>query len=137
VDYYTNAQETEMAAAALFEAKIYRQSIYMSCLALELYLKSKLHLVSHDDELLLSHDLVNLHKALLSRFKPKASHDVMIARCRKYFNESRYPYNKDTSIYTEAFAKEFIDFVAHIKDFVDNECVATIEDLKNKYTHSE
>jgi HEPN domain-containing protein len=133
VDFYTNAQETEGAAIALLDAGIYRQSVYMSCLAVELYLKSKLHLVPHDDELERSHDIVNLHKALLTRYQPKINMSNMITRCRKYFNESRYPYASDVSIYTKEFALEFVDFVVAVKDFIDNECIATIGDLKNKY----
>ena len=42
VDYYDNAQETQKAAIALLDSGIYRQSVYMSCLAIELYLKTKL-----------------------------------------------------------------------------------------------
>jgi len=111
VDYYTNAQETEQAAVALLEAEIYRQSVFMSCLAAELFLKSKLLLVSHDEALEHSHDIVNIYKALRTRFEPKKSFDRMITKCRKYFNESRYPYSSDVSIYTKDFASEFISLL--------------------------
>ena len=134
MDYYINAQETERAAIALFDVGIYRQSVYMSCLAVELFLKSKLHMVSHEDGLERSHDIVNLYKALRTRYQPKTNFDKMITRCRKYFNESRYPYSNDISVYTKDFAGEFINFVADIKDFIDNDCMATLEDLKERYS---
>ena len=134
MNYYTNAQETEQAAIALLNVKLYRQSIYMSCLAVELYLKSRLHLVSHDDGLERSHDIVNLYKALLTRYQPKINHDKMITRCRKYFNESRYPYASDVSMYTDEFAQEFIDFILLIKDYIDNKCIASVDDLESKYS---
>lgn len=137
MDYYANAQETEKAAIALNNAQIYRPAVYMSCLAVELYLKSRLYLVPHEDGLELSHDIVNLYKALLTRYRPKSNYDKLIARCRKYFNESRYPYNSDTSVYTEEFAKEFIGFIELIKDYIDNDCVSTVEDLKSKYSRNE
>jgi hypothetical protein len=57
----------------------------------------------------------------------------MIARCRKYFNEARYPSSRDVSVYTKEFALEFINFIAIVKEFIDNECMATMDDLKNKY----
>ena len=134
MDYYTNAQETEQAANVLLETGLYRQSVYMSCLATELYLKSKLHLVKYREGLEFSHDIVNLYRALLTRYQPKVDMDIMVVRCRKYFSESRYPYANDTSIYTNEFAKEFVEFIALLKDYIDNECIATIDDLKDMYS---
>jgi len=137
VDYYDNAQETERAAVVLLDTGIYRQSVYMACLAIELYLKSKLYLVKYREGLEVSHDIVNLYRALITRFQPKVDMGSMVLRCRKYFHESRYPYSSDVSIYDEGFAKEFIAFVALIKDYVDNECIATMDDLKSKYLRDE
>lgn len=133
MDYYENAQETERAAEALYDAEIYRQSVYMSCLAVELYLKSKLYLVSYEDGLERSHDVVNIYRALISRYKPKFKKVNMIVKCRKFYNESRYPYTNEINIYTKEFAKGFIIFIKDIKDYVENECVATTDDLIKKY----
>jgi len=134
VNFYNNAQETEQAAEALFDAGLYRQSVYMACLAVELYLKSKLQLVEHNEDLEFSHDVINLYRALLTRFKPKTNMDSMITRSRKYMTESRYPYSSDVSIFTKEFATEFLDFVYAIRDFIDNDCLATMDDLKDKYS---
>ena len=133
MDYYTNAQDTEQAATVLLDGGSYRQSVYMSFLAIELYLKSKLHLVKYREGLELSHDIVNLYRALLTHYQPKSDMNTMVVTCRKYFNESRYPYANDTSVYTKKFAKEFIGYVMLIKDYIDNECIATMDDLKDKY----
>ena len=133
MDFYTNAQETEQTAICMLEACRYRHSIYMSCLAVELYLKSKLHLVPHRDNLETSHNIVSMYNALVLRYPSKKDLLPMIDLCRKYFNESRYPYAGDNSVYTENFTKEFIKIVCAVKDYIDNECVATIDDLKNKY----
>jgi len=137
VDYYTNALETEKAAVVLLDAELYRQSVYMSCLAVELFLKSKLHLVKYREGLELSHDIVNLYRALQTRFKPKSELDKAIARCRKYFNEARYPYANDTSIYTHEFASEFVEIVKTIKHYIESVCIATIEDLEKTYSKSD
>jgi len=137
VDLYQNAHETEHAATLLHNSEAYRQSIYFYCLAVELYLKSKLHLVPHDIELEKSHDTLGLYNALLVRFKPKADFRPMLTRCRKYFNESRYPYSADTSAYTKEFASEFKEFVAAVRDFIDNECIASVDDLVSKHLREE
>lgn len=133
MDYYANAQRNEQAAITLLKNFHYQQSISLACLAVELYLKSKLHLVNHERDLLFSHDVVNIYKALTSRYNPKKDMLPMIAMCRKYFNESRYPFSSDISAYTEEFTKEFIEHVSDIRDFIDNDCIATIDDLKNRY----
>jgi len=57
----------------------------------------------------------------------------MIVKCRKFYNESRYPYTNEINIYTKEFAKGFIIFIKDIKDYVENECVATTDDLIKKY----
>ena len=135
MNFYANAQETEQSAINLYVTGQYRHSVFLACLATELYLKSKLYLVPHRVELEKSHDVIGLYDALRKRFYPKTDMRASINLCRKYYNESRYPYNGNLDIYTKDFAKDFIDIVAEIKDFIDNECIATIEDLQNKYSN--
>jgi HEPN domain-containing protein len=134
MDFYLNAVETEASALALFNAKKYRHAIYLYCLAIELYLKSRLYLVEYDDDLNISHDIGGLYDTLVTRFKPSNDLHVIIKRSRKYFNESRYPYGGDFSAYTREFAEEFIETVKSVKQYVDNECVATEDDLKRKFS---
>ncbi len=52
---------------------------------------------------------------------------------RKYFNESRYPYAGDIRVYTRGFADEFIKITDDVKYYVDNECIATEDDLTKKF----
>ena len=120
MDFYANALETEKSANDLFDSGQYRHSVYLSCLSVELFLKSKLHLVPHRMELEKSHDVIGLYDALLQCHRPKSDMKPMINLCRKYFNESRYPYYGRTDVYTKAFAQRFIDFIKLIKHFVDN-----------------
>ena len=133
MDLYANAQETEQAANDLLAAGRYRHSVTLACLAVELYLKSRLYLVPHRVELERSHDVIGLYDALVQRYRPTTDMRPKVNLCRKYFNESRYPYNGNSDIYTHALAKDFIDFASEIKHFVDNTCVGTIEDLERKY----
>jgi len=132
VNFYDNATEVHKAAEVLYENEQYRMSISNSCLAMELYLKSKLHLTDKGEEYAYSHDTINMYVQLTKRFKSDVDllHSVKLGR--KYFNESRYPYG-DKSIYTKAFAQEFLDFVASIKNYIDEVCVGNMDDLQNKF----
>ncbi|MDR1665184.1 MAG: HEPN domain-containing protein [Clostridiales bacterium] len=133
MDYYSNAVETEQAARVLYDAEMYRQAIYLFCLAIELYLKSRLYLVKHNEDLALSHDIIGLYHALNSRFASPGNLEKLIAKSRKYFNEARYPYTGDTGIYTRGFADGFINAVTEVKQYVDTQCVATEDDLQTMF----
>jgi len=133
VDFYENAHRNEQAAIGLFGLGHYQQCISLACLAVELYLKSKLHLVPHKPHLEYSHDVIEMYELITKRFKPKTNLRAEINRSRKYFNESRYPYDNDLSVYTADFAQEFLDLVAKIRTYIDEDCLATLDDLRNKY----
>jgi len=135
VDFYDNAWETEQAAIDLLGTGRYRQSVFLSCLATELYLKSKLHLVDHgDDELETSHNVIKMLRVLSKRFPPKKRLKSMVEFSRKYYNEARYPYGGDVSAYNKDFAQQFLEFTAAIREYVENDCLATVEDLADKYS---
>ena len=133
MDYYQNAQETERAACSLLDNGFFRQSTYMFCLAVELYLKSKLGLVEHSPNIEKTHDIINMYKLLSERFAPRTNLTKAVTRCQKYFNESRYPYMVDARLYTEEFAKEFKEFAASIREYIEDECLATLDDLSIKF----
>ncbi len=38
-----------------------------------------------------------------------------------------------TEVYTKNFAEQFRVYVEEIKNYIDNECAATLDDLKDKY----
>jgi HEPN domain-containing protein len=132
VNFYDNATEVYLAAKSLCENGHYRMSICNSCLSIELFLKSRLHLVDRREEYEFSHDVINIYRDLQKRFPSKMDLTKVISLGRKYFNESRYPHG-DTTAYTEAFAQEFLEHVANVRSYIDDECNADIGDLKNKF----
>jgi len=134
VDLYENACQTERAAINLLSTGDYRHSVFISCLATELYLKSKLQLVPHDAELETSHDAIRMLAALTKRFPTGRKLKSMIRFCRKYYNEARYPYAGDVSAYTKDFAQQFLEFTATVREYVENDCLATMDDLADKYS---
>ncbi|MCL2015983.1 MAG: HEPN domain-containing protein [Defluviitaleaceae bacterium] len=134
MDFYDNAWETEQTAIDLANIGRYRYSVYLSCLASELYLKSKLHLVDHDEELETSHDVIKMLDVLSKRFTTGKNLKNMIKFSRKYYNESRYPYAGDVSAYTKDFAEQFLEFTAAVREYVENDCLATMDDLADKYS---
>ena len=132
MNFYDNATEVYLAAESLYESGHYRMSICNSCLSIELFLKSRLHLVDGWEEYEFSHDVINIYRHLQKRFPSKIDLTKMITLGRKYFNESRYPHG-DTAIYTKEFAQEFLEHVANVRSYIDDECIANIGDLKNKF----
>ena len=132
MDFYDNAADVHETADILYDHKKYRMSVYNTCLAVELYLKSRLSLVEYDARLESSHDVVNIYRCLAKRFR--SSKDLMPAlnMYRKYFNEARYPYS-GTDVFTQEFALEFQHYLTDIKNYVDTECAATLDDLKKRF----
>jgi len=133
VDFYDNAADVHETAEILAENGKYRMSVFNACLAIELYLKSRLSLAEGGAQFELSHDVVNIYRCLNKRFAPAKDLYQEINYSRKYFNESRYP-SSGTEIFTKEFALEFLEYADDVKNYVDNKCVADIEDLKDKFT---
>ena len=129
MNYYDNAVEAHEVAELLYKSSKYRFSIYNSCLAMELYLKSRLQLVDNWEKYEFSHDIINIYRHLTKRFISSKNLLKSVTLGRKYFNESRYPHG-DMKAYTKEFAQEFLGHLEDIKNYVDNECVATLDDLK-------
>lgn len=53
--------------------------------------------------------------------------------CRKYHSDARYSNTTNPEVYSKEFAERFIEIVADIKDYIDNDCAATVSDLVKKY----
>ena len=132
MNFYDNAVEVHQAAEILCNNEQFRLSVANSCLAMELYLKSKLHLTEKGEDYAYSHDMINMFIQLANRFKPRNELLQIVKLGRKYFNESRYPHG-DTAVYTKEFAQEFLKHVEEIKSYIDNMCVGSISDLQNKF----
>lgn len=132
MDYYKNAEDNAEVARLSYENGKYQVSISLSCLAVELYLKSVLGLVSHSIDLETSHDVINIYRCISKRYKSKTDLLPYLVQCRKYFNEARYP-TSNSAVYTREFSEEFLDYVSAVKEFVDSQCKADIEDLADKF----
>ena len=131
--YYEDGLEWQDTAKVLEIGKKYRGSVYMSCLSVECFLKSRVEPIDPINDDLEGHNSVNLYKFLKKRYPNGKNLMSDIRLCRKYHNESRYSNLEEADIYNKDFANRFIKIVADVKEYIDNECVATIEDLENKY----
>ena len=136
MDYYKSASHWYESAKFSITGGFYQQSVSQSCLSAELFLKSQLSITEPNSELDKSHDTLNIFKTLSKRFPAKRDMLQGIRYCRKYFNESRYPFGND-DIYTKEFAEEFLGYVKEIKRYIDEDCQSTIDDLQHKYTNNQ
>jgi len=131
--YYDDALEWEGTAIDLEACGRYRGAVYMACLAVECFLKSKVEFIDPDNTKLNEHDSIYLYRLLKSKYP--AGKDLIgdIRLCRKYHNDARYSNTTNTGIYDKAFASRFVKIVADVRGYIDNECAATLNDLQNKY----
>jgi len=127
------AEEEKQVIDVLYAAGQYRHAVYHSCIAIELFLKSKLVQINPNSAFLESHDIINIFKAVQEQYKSSIDLQPVVRFCRKYFNEARYPMS-GTALYTMEFASQFLQYVMDIKQYIDNECMATIADLASKFT---
>ena len=132
MNYYDNAVNWYESAKYLASGGFYQQAVSQSCIAVELFLKSKLLIIEPDSELDKSHDVINIFSVLSRKYPAKKDILPGIRYCRKYFNESRYPHD-GVEVYTKDFAESFIGYVGDVKDYIDNDCQATLGDLQHKY----
>lgn len=130
--YYKLAEDKQKVAQLTKEAGFYADSVYASCLAVEFYLKSVMNRVPEAQEFEFTHDVINLYYAIKKKYPSSKDLSESVKYCRKYNNESRYPYS-GTEIFTDDFAEQFLLYAEEVKCYVDDECQATIEDLKNKF----
>ena len=132
MNFYDNAVEVHRSAEILCENGQYRMSVSGACLAMELYLKSKLHLTEKGENYAYSHDTINMYFQLAARFKPEQELLNIVKLGRKYFNESRYPHG-DTAIYNKEFTEEFLKYASTVKKYIDDVCIGDIDDLQDKF----
>jgi HEPN domain-containing protein len=133
VGYYEDALEWEGTAIDLKTCYRYRGSVYMSCLAVECYLKSKVEILDPHNEKLQTHDSIYLYRFLKSKYP--SGKDLLgdIKLCRKYHNDTRYSNSANCDLYDEAFATRFIKIVSDVREYINHDCAATMEDLQEKY----
>ena len=130
--YYKLGEDKQKVALLTKEAGFYADSVYASCLAVEFFLKSVMNRVPETADFEFTHDVINLYFAIKKKYPSSKDLSEAVKYCRKYNNESRYPYS-GTEIFTDDFAAQFLQYVEDIKSYVDDECQATVEDLINKF----
>jgi len=133
MDYYNDALEWQGTAIDMEACGRYRGSVYMSCLSVECFLKSKVEVIDPLNERLREHDTIYFYRLLKSKYP--SGKDIMtdIRLCRKYHNDARYSSKDNAEIYDKAFARRFIQIISDVKDYIDNDCSSSLNDLVKKY----
>jgi HEPN domain-containing protein len=104
-------------------------------MGIEYFLKAKLTLISPESNYMASHDTINILRELEEHYKPSKDIRQTVRLSSKYHNESRYPAGGEEA-YTLDFAKEFLSNVLEVKEYIDVECAATVDDLVNQFRKS-
>jgi HEPN domain-containing protein len=132
MDYYKISEEPLNASQALKRDGMYRMSVCMATLAIDLLLKSVLYRVNNTSELLVGHNHIGILREIENHY-PKPELRVVVKLSRKYFNDSRYSNKDNIPVFTESLAADFIQYAQQVKDYVDTDCQATLEDLQRKF----
>ena len=132
MDYYKIAEEPLRAASSLKNDGMYRMSVSMATLAIDLLLKSILYRLDNTNDLLMGHDHIGMLRTIEKRY-PKPELRSVVKLSRKYFNDSRYSNYDNFPMFTESLAADFVNYAEQVRVYVDTDCQATIEDLKQKF----
>jgi len=132
MDYYAISEEPLQASQALKGNGMYRMSVCMAMLAIDLLLKSVLYRINNASELLIGHNHIAILREIETRY-PKPELRTIVKLSRKYFNDSRYSNRDNISTFSEKLAVDFIFYAQQVKDFVNNDCLASIDDLQQKF----
>ena len=108
-------------------------SVSMSTLAIDLLLKSVLYRIAPTHDLLMGHNHAGIVTLIESRYPKKDDIRHAAKLSRKYFNDSRYSRAENLAVFTNELATDFINYARQIKDYVDHDCIASLEDLQNKF----
>ena len=131
--YYSDAEEWHGTAIDMEACGRYRGAVYMSCLAVECFLKSKVEIIEPYNPRLKEHDTIYLYRLLKEKYPTGENLLSDIRLCRKYHSEARYSHTANPELYDKAFATRLIDIVRKVKDYIDNECLATLDELSEKF----
>lgn len=134
MDLFEQACSWHDSANSLLKNEFYQQSIYHYCLAGELYLKSSLHLVPHNSDLEISHDIIGIYSAISRRYEKDSKVTDAVKFMRKYFNESRYP--SSDIMFTQQLALEFSKYANYIKAYIEGKFHISVEELMNNFNKS-
>jgi len=132
MDYYKLAEEPLASAHDLIGCGRFRMSVSMSTLAIDMYLKSVLYRLDSVNTLLTGHDHIGILRLIEKRY-PKPELRPLVKLSRKYFNDAQYSDTENLVVYDEQLAMDFISHALQIKAYVDNDCQASLEDLKQRF----
>jgi len=135
MDYYKLSEEPLQAALSNKEQGLFRMSVSMSTLAIDLLLKSVLYRMEPTHDLMMGHNHAGIVTFIESVYPKKDDVRHTAKLSRKYFKDSRYSRSENLAVFTEELADSFISYTKLIKDYVDNDCQATLEDLKKKFNN--
>ena len=132
MDYYKISEEPFRAATLLKNDGLYRMSVSMATLAIDLLLKSVLYRLDNTNDLLIGHDHIGIFRTIEKQY-PNPNLRTLVKLSRKYFNDSRYSNSENFPLFTESLATDFIEYAHQVKNYVDVDCQATIENLKERF----
>jgi len=133
MDYYQLSEEPLQAALSNEEQGLYRMSVSMSTLAIDLLLKSVLYRMEPTHDLMMGHNHAGIVTFIENVYPKKDDVRHAAKLSRKYFKDSRYSRSENLAVFTKALAGNFINYTNLIKDYVDNDCKATLEDLQKRF----
>jgi len=131
--YYDDALEWQGTAIDLEACGRYRGSVYMACLAVECFLKSRVEIIDPNNVRLNEHDSIYFYRLLKSKYPEGKNLMTEIRLCRKYHSDARYSNTPEAEVYSKEFAQRFIQIIADVREYVDNECASSLEDLLRKH----
>lgn len=131
--YYDDALEWQGTAIDLEICGRYRGSVYMACLAVECFLKSKVEIIEPNNERLREHDSIYFYRLIKSKYPVGKDLMTDIRLCRKYHSDARYSNVNNAEIYDKNFANRFLQIIADVKNYIYNDCASSLEDLVKKY----
>jgi len=108
-------------------------SVCMSTLAIDVLLKSVLFRVAPENDLLMGHNHPGMVMKIESKYPSNDTIRHIAKLSRKYFKDSRYSNSENFPTFTQSLANDFIGYAESVKEYVDTQCQATLEDLKNKF----
>jgi len=133
MDYYNDALEWQGTAVDMEACGRFRGSVYMACLSVECFLKSKIEMIDPLNERLREHDTIYFYRLLKSKYPTGKDLMTEIRLCRKYHTDARYSGKDNAEVYDKEFAGRFLQIIVDVKDYIDNNCASSLEDLTKKY----
>jgi HEPN domain-containing protein len=123
MNYYKLSEEPLQAAISNKEQGLYRMSVSMSTLAIDLLLKSVVYRIDPTHELIMGHNHAGIVTFIENSYKRKNDVRQAAKLSRKYFKDSRYSRTENLTVFTEELADDFISYTNLIKWFALGLCL--------------